>query len=109
MDHIPAHGEIEEKFGSRTYRLRLTLGALAALEARFGAGSLLELVERFEQGRFTTTELIAILAAGLRGTGHDVSEEEVAAFTHERGIQGFVEAAARLLAAAFPEPEEGGQ
>ncbi len=109
MDHIPAHGEIEAKFGSRAYRLRLTLGALATLEARLGAGDLLQLVERFEQGRFTTTELIAILTAGLRGAGHEVSEEQVAAFTHERGIQGFVETAAHLLAAAFPQPEEDGQ
>ncbi len=106
MSPSPLHGEVEERFNGKVYRLRLTLGALAALEARLGMGSLLELIERFEQGRFTTTELIAILTAGLRGAGHEVSEEQVAAFTHERGIQGFVETAARLLAAAFPEPQE---
>ena len=99
MPHSP---DIIACLNSEKYRLRLTLGALAELEEALGADSLLALVERFEQGRFTSRDLIRLVAAGLRGAGHAVTDEEVAHMTHPEGVQGFVTLAARLLATAFP-------
>ncbi len=106
MPHNPHRGEVEATFGDACYHLRLTLGALAELEAELGAGSLLELIERFEQGRFSTREIIALIAAGLRGAGHDLSTEQVARLHHEQGVRGFVRIAGELLAAAFPDNGE---
>ena len=95
-------GAITARLNGETYRLRLTLGALAELEAALEAESLLALVERFEQGRFTSRDLILLITAGLRGGGNTITEEEVASMTHEEGIHGFIALAARLLATAFP-------
>ncbi len=99
---MPRSPEIIARLNGRSFRLLLTLGALAELEEALEADSLLALIERFEQGRFTSRDLIRLIAAGLRGAGHAVTEEEVARMTHEQGVQGFVTLAARLLAAAFP-------
>ena len=99
---MPRSPDIIACLNGEKYRLRLTLGALAELEEALGADSLLALVERFEQGRFTSRDLIRLVAAGLRGAGHAVTDEEVAEMTHPDGVQGFVTLAAHLLAAAFP-------
>ena len=106
---MPRSPDIIACLNGEKYRLRLTLGALVELEEALGADSLLALVERFEQGRFTSRDLVRLVAAGLRGAGHVVTDEEVAHMTHPDGVQGFVTLAARLLAAAFPatHAEEG--
>lgn len=103
MHPNPYRGEIVAELGGARRRLRLTLGALAELEAALEAESLAELFARFEQGRFTARELIAIIGAGLRGAGNDISDEEVARLASGQGVPGYVDIAARLLAAAFPE------
>jgi len=112
MNDTFTDGSVTARLSGRIYRLRLTLGALAELEAALEADGLLALVERFECGRFSSRDLIRLITAGLRGGGHAVTEEEVANMAHEDGVQGFVTLAARLLAAAFPatgteEPERG--
>ncbi len=58
--------------------LVLTLGALAELEAAFGADDLVALAERFGTGRLKARDLIRIIGAGLRGAGEAVSDDEVA-------------------------------
>ena len=40
-------GEIEAELGGRTWRLCLTLGALAELESAYGGEDLLALAQRF--------------------------------------------------------------
>ncbi len=105
MNDAFTDGAITARLNGKTYRLRLTLGALAELETALGADSLLALVERFERGRFTSRDLIRLITAGLRGAGNTIMEEEVASMTHEDGVRGFVTLAARLLAAAFPARE----
>ena len=74
-------GEIEAEIGGARRCLVLTLGALAELEASFGADDLVALAERFGGGRLTARDLVRIIGAGLRGAGADVSDEEVAAMT----------------------------
>ena len=72
-------GEIEAEIGGARRRLVLTLGALAELEAAFGADDLVALAERFGTGRLKARDLVCIIAAGLRGAGEAVSDDEARA------------------------------
>src|SRR6185437_13363329 len=93
-------GEIEAEIGGARRRLVLTLGALAELEDAFGADDLVALTERFATGRLKR-DLTRIIAAGLRGAGEAVSDEEVAAMAADGGAQAYVQIAADLIAATF--------
>ena len=96
-------GEICAVFEGETRVLCLTLGALAELEARLGAGDLNGLAERFAAGRVSARDLTAILGAGLRGGGHAVTDDDLARLHIEGGLKGAAELAARLLRATFGE------
>jgi hypothetical protein len=94
-------GEIAAELGGRSRTLVLTLGALAELESAFGADDLVALAERFSTGRLSARDLVRIIAAGLRGAGEAVTDDEVAVMTAEGGAAGFVRIAADLIAATF--------
>ena len=94
-------GEIAAEFGGRQRTLVLTLGALAELESAFGADDLVALAERFGSGRLSACDLTRIIAAGLRGAGEAVTDDDVSAMTAEGGAAGFVRIAAELIAATF--------
>jgi len=96
-------GEIEAVIGGERVVLCLTLGALAELESRLNAGDLVGLAERFGEGRVSARDLTAILGAGLRGGGNDVTDDDLARMTVEGGIRGAAEICARLLRATFGE------
>ena len=96
-------GEIEAEIGGAKRKLVLTLGALAELEAAFGADDLAALTERFGSGRLKARDLTRIIGAGLRGAGEAVSDDDVAAFAVEGGAHGYVRIAAQLIAATFGE------
>jgi hypothetical protein len=96
-------GEIEAEIGGAKRRLVLTLGALAELEAAFGAEDLVALTERFGTGRLTARDLTRIIGAGLRGAGETVSDDAVAAMSVAGGAQGYVRIAADLIQATFGE------
>ncbi len=100
-------GEITATLGGREWRMCLTLGALAELEETLEEPDLVALAERFERGRMSARELVAIIGAGMRGAGHDIGNGEVAALTAENGVRDYVDIAVRLLAAAFP--QDGGE
>lgn len=97
----PQRGEAALRVDGKTRPMRLTLGALAALEARLGAGGLVALAERFEAGSFGADDLVALLTAGLRGAGAEIDEDEVAVMAFDGGAVGAAEAGARLLQASF--------
>ena len=98
-------GEIDAEIGGTRRRLVLTLGALAELEDAFGADDLVALTERFGTGRLKARDLTRIIAAGLRGAGEPVSDDDVAAMEIEGGAQGYVRIAAELIAVTFGEGE----
>ena len=100
---MPNHhrGEIEADIGGARRTLVLTLGALAELEAAFGADDLAALAERFGAGRLRARDLVRIIAAGLRGAGEAVSDEEVARMAIAYGAHGYVRIAAALIEATF--------
>lgn len=97
-------GEIEACLDGKTWRLCLTLGALSELETAFGGDDMLALAQRFEKGRLSASDAVRIIGAGLRGAGHDVSDEAVKAMRTENGVFGFVDIVARLLSATFAGP-----
>lgn len=99
-------GEIEAELGGTQRRMVLTLGALAELEAAFGADDLIALAERFGTGRLKARDLVRILGAGLRGSGEAISDEEVARLDVPGGASGYVRIAANLIAATFGGQEE---
>lgn len=101
----PYRGEVALTVDGVERVMRLSLGALAALEARLGAGGLLPLIERFERGAFRTDDLIALLWAGLTGAGWEGSEAELKQAEIAGGAMGAARAAGMLLRLTFTLPE----
>lgn len=99
-------GEIAAVLDGTPRTLVLTLGALAELEAAFGADDLMALAERFGRGRLSARDAARIIAAGLNGAGGAVSVEEVERMRADGGAAGFARIVADLLAATFG-AEEG--
>jgi hypothetical protein len=97
----PHRGEIEARLDGRPYTLCLTLGALAELEHAFGHEDMLALAERFQRGRLSARDAQRVIAAGLRGAGHDIADDAVARMKAEGGASGYVDIVARLLSATF--------
>lgn len=100
-------GEIEADIGGARRRMVLTLGALAELEAAFGAEDLVALAERFGTGRLKARDLTRVIGAGLRGAGEAISDDEVARLSVDGGAAGYVRIAADLIAATFGTEDAG--
>ena len=102
----PWRGEVELSVDGEPRIMRLTLGALAELEARLKAESLMEMIARFETGGFRVEDLIALIVAGLNGGGWRIDEAGLLRSTIDGGPLAAAEAAARLLKATFTIPGE---
>ena len=94
-------GEIDAVLDGQPLRLCLTLGALAELESTFGNDDMLAVAERFGRGRLSARDAVRIIGAGLRGAGHQVTDDAVARMRAEGGAAGFVDIVSRLLSATF--------
>lgn len=81
--------------------LRLTLGSLAALEAKLDARTLMELVEGFETGQFKASDLLLLIWAGLNGGGTPMTCDEVGQLNIDGGPIAAARAAGKLLATTF--------
>lgn len=103
----PYAGEVTLMIDGERHVMRLTLGALAELEATLAAGSLVDLVERFETASFSTRDVLALIVAGLRGGGWQGRAEDLLSADIAGGPVGAARAAADLLARAFALPGEG--
>lgn len=84
--------------------LKLTLGALAELEAAMEADSIVALVERFETGRFSARDVARLLLAGLRGGGWRGNANVVLDADIAGGPAEATRVAALLLGRAFAMP-----
>ena len=102
----PWTGEVALTIDGQRRVLKLTLGALAELEQELGAGSLVELVQRFEGGAYSSGDVLALIVAGLRGGGADASRDDMLRAEIEGGPMAAARAAAELLARAFMVPGE---
>ena len=99
-------GEVAAILDGREMKLRLTLGALAELEAVFAVEDLAALVARFSSGKFSAGDIIKVIGAGLRGAGASVSDDEVGAMHCEGGAAGYARIVSDLLTETFGRAEE---
>ena len=97
----PWTGEVALVIDGEERVMKLTLGALAELEEALGAGSMVELVERFEAGGFSSRDVLALIVAGLRGGGWPGGPGDLIAAEIEGGPVAAAKAAGQLLARAF--------
>ncbi len=97
----PWAGEVAVWLDGQRHVAKLTLGALAELEAALEVGSLMELIERFEGQRFSTRDVLALIVAGLRGGGWQGTAADLRTVEIGGGPVAAARAAAELLARAF--------
>ena len=100
----PFAGEVAVVLDGQTHISKLTLGALAELEGAMQTGSLIEMIERFEAGQFSTRDVLALIVAGLRGGGWQGTAADLRTVTIGGGPVQAARAAAELLARAFALP-----
>lgn len=102
----PWEGEVAVRLNGERRVMRLTLGALAELEAGMAADTLVALVERFESGDFSTRDVLALIVAGLRGGGWTGDARDLLTAEIDGGPVEAARLAGRLLtrAFAFPDP-----
>lgn len=103
----PFAGEVAVTLDGVEHLAKLTLGALAELETTLEASSLIEIVERFEQGRFSSRDVLALIVAGLRGGGWSGTAQDLLRVEIQGGPVAAAKAAAELLARAFAAADQG--
>ncbi|MFO8127673.1 gene transfer agent family protein [Yoonia sp.] len=101
----PWTGEVAVVIDGVSHDCKLTLGALAELEATLGEGSLVDLIRRFEGAAFSGTDVLAVVVAGLRGGGWNGTAADLMTAEIAGGPVGAAKAAALMLARAFAAPE----
>lgn len=102
----PYTGEVALTLDGERRVLKLTLGALAELEDSLAEPSLVALVERFEQGRFSSRDVLALIVAGLRGGGWRGTGAELMSAEIAGGPVEAARVAGLLLVRAFSLPGE---
>ncbi len=100
----PFAGEVSLVIDGQRHVCKLTLGALAELEAELESEGIVDLVERFEAGGFRAGDVMALVVAGLRGGGWQGRRADLLTAEIEGGPVGAAKAAAALLARAFSQP-----
>lgn len=101
----PLAGEVDIVMDGVSYRCKLTLGAMAEMEATMGSESMVDLVARFEAGKFSSRDVMALVVAGLRGGGWAGTTADLLKADIEGGAIGAAKAAALLLVRAFTPPK----
>ena len=105
----PLAGEVSLTLNGVAHLCKLTLGALAALEAALPDHSLSALVARLEGGQISARDIMAVLVAGLRGGGWQGREPDLTACDIAGGFEAAGVAAGRLIALAFAPQLASGQ
>lgn len=100
----PFAGEVVVHLDGKPQLAKLTLGVLAELEAALGEDSLVSLAARFEAGRVSSRDVLALIVAGLRGGGWQGTAEDLRSVDVGGGPVGAARVAAELLARAFAVP-----
>ncbi len=101
----PWAGEVDLVVDGQRHICKLTLGALAEMEAGLETGSMMDLVTRFESGAFSSRDVLALIVAGLRGGGEQVTAADLFNADIAGGPVAAARVAAELLARAFAMPE----
>ena len=102
----PFAGEVTLILDGVPHVAKLTLGALAELEAALETGSLIDLISRFESQKFSTRDVLTLVVAGLRGGGWQGTAADLLRVEIGGGPMMAAQIAAQLLARAFAVPGE---
>lgn len=102
----PWAGEVALVIDGERRVAKLTLGALAELEAGLESGGLIDLIERFEAGRYSSRDILGLVVAGLRGGGWKGTAQDLLTAEIGGGPLAASRVAAELLARAFVAPGE---
>jgi hypothetical protein len=94
-------GEVDAVLAGHPFVLCLTLGALAELEASFGAEDIDALGRRLGAGRLSARDLQRILVAAVRGGPRPEDAARIGTLPLAGGLPALVDAAVRVLDAAF--------
>jgi hypothetical protein len=94
-------GDVDLVLGDGRLTLRLTLGALAEIEAAFGASDLVALGERLQGGRLAARDLVTLLGAAARGAGGQQSDAELARQITAADMPACIAAIGALFAETF--------
>ncbi len=94
-----ARGEAAIEIDGESYRLCLTLGALAEIETALDAGSMAQLTARLS--KLSASDLLCVLQALLRGGGHIDIAARLSALPVSPAV------AARAVSEAFTTALEG--
>ncbi len=100
----PWSGEVELVVDGETRILKLTLGALAELEERLGEDNIVSLIERFEAGRYSSRDVLALIVAGLRGGGWQGQASDLMSAEISGGPLEAARVAGQMLVRAFAVP-----
>lgn len=100
----PFASEVAVVIDGERHVCKLTLGALAELEATLGDDSLVALVKRFEAGRISSRDVLGLIVAGLRGGGWTGAAGDLVSAEIAGGPVAAATVAAELLARAFAPP-----
>lgn len=101
----PWAGEVALVVDGQRHMAKLTLGALAELEAQLEAESLADLVARFEGADLRARDVMMLVCAGLRGGGWRGDLDDLLTAEIEGGALEAARVAARLLVLAFTVPK----
>lgn len=97
----PWTGEVELVIDGTPRVMKLTLGALAELEAELEADTLVALVARFESGQVRARDVVSLIVAGLRGGGWRGGRADLLSAEIEGGPLAATQAAGLLIQRAF--------
>ncbi|WP_226550443.1 gene transfer agent family protein [Celeribacter naphthalenivorans] len=100
----PFQGEVALTMNGERHVLKLTLGALAELEAGLETDTLVALVERFEGGKFSSADVLRIVVAGLRGGGWKGGYDDILTAEIKGGPLEAARVGAELISRAFTVP-----
>ncbi|MEM5468559.1 gene transfer agent family protein [Celeribacter marinus] len=100
----PFQGEVALTLNDERRVLKLTLGALAELEAGLQTDTLVAFVERYEAGKFSSADVVRVVVAGLRGGGWQGGYDDILTADITGGPLEAARVGAALLARAFTVP-----
>ena len=99
----PQRAEASVELAGRRYVLRLTLQALAEIEAAFAVKGLDALGARLSGGQLGARDLLALLGALIRAGGERIADADLASRIEARDLPVLIEAIGVVFAASFGE------
>lgn len=94
-------GEVSLILAGERHVLRLSLQALAEIEAAFGAPDLQALGARLAGGKFAARDLVMLLGATIRGGGANLSDAQIASKIGAADLPAALDALGEVFALAF--------